>query len=103
MTQTSAKSDIPDPNQTPSLSWDDNLLSTEDLGDFSEIPSLELPSFPLDNPSIKTSPESDEDSLFGEDSFFSSPPVELGENKNEFKTEAPVLEEVASQELPDLF
>jgi hypothetical protein len=103
MTQTSAKSDIPDPNQTPSLSWDENLLSTEDLGDFSEIPSLELLSFPLDNSSTKTSPESDEDSLFGEDSFFSSPPLELGENKNEFKTEAPVLEEVASQKLPDLF
>ena len=103
MTQTSPKSDTPDPNQMPSLSWDENPLSPEDFGDFPEIPSLELPSFPLDNSSTKTSPESDEDSLFGEDSFFSSPPVELGENKNEFKTEAPVLEEVASQKLPDLF
>lgn len=103
MTQTSAKSDIPDPNQTPSLSWDENLLSTEDLGDFPEIPSLELPSFPLDNSSTKTLSESEEDSLFGEATFFSPPPIELGENKNEFKTEAPILEEVASQELPDLF
>ena len=103
MTQTSAKSDIPDPNQTPSLSWDENPISPEDFGNFPEIASLELPPFSLDESTSKTATEPEEESLFGEGIFFSPPPIEPGESRNEFKTETPAIEEVSSEELPDLF
>lgn len=102
MTQTSAKSDIPDPNQTPSLSWDENPISPEDFGNFPEIASLELPPFSLDESTSKTATEPEEESLFGEGIFFSPPPIEPGESRNEFKTETPAIEEVSSEELPDL-
>ena len=103
MTQTSPKSDTPDPNQNAPLSWDENPISPEEFADFPEIPSLELPSFSLDKSSPKTPTESEEDSLFGEDAFFSSPPVKPLENRDKFKIETPAPEEVESAELPDLF
>ncbi|MEB3123084.1 MAG: methyl-accepting chemotaxis protein [Snowella sp.] len=102
MTQTSAKSDIPDPNQTPSLSWDKNPISPEDFGNFPEIASLELPPFSLDESTSKTATEPEEESLFGEGIFFSPPPIEPEESRNEFKTETPAIQEVSSEELPDL-
>ncbi|MFM7234123.1 MAG: hypothetical protein ACKOZM_06000, partial [Flavobacteriales bacterium] len=95
MTQTSAKSDIPDPNQTPSLSWDENPISPEDFGNFPEIASLELPPFSLDESTSKTATEPEEESLFGEGIFFSPPPIEPGESRKEFKTEIPAVEEVS--------
>jgi methyl-accepting chemotaxis protein PixJ len=103
MTQTSPKSDTPDPNQNAPLSWDENPISPEEFADFPEILSLELPSFSLDESSPKIPTESEEDSLFGEDAFFSSPPVKPLENRDKFKIETPAPEEVESAELPDLF
>ncbi|MEB3311161.1 MAG: methyl-accepting chemotaxis protein [Snowella sp.] len=45
MTQTSAKSDMPDPNQNPPLDWDEKPIPPEAFGEF-----IDLPAFSLDDP-----------------------------------------------------
>lgn len=113
MTQTSPKSDSPNANQVPSLSWDEQPIVEETVENKNFLDTIPppLPTFSFDNPSTDNYSEiseTSENSLFEDDVFFSENAIAASEDiteikNNEIQDEITLLPEIPVLEPLSLF